>query len=147
MCPIYYILYIHHESQTKLSLLLSQIHCDNPINKISQVCILYIIMCTIYFVLCTIYSTYIYYNILSSSHNSFLSLSHPHPHTYIYHLSQKTNKIVVTPLLSIVSIPSEKFSRYVYYINIIMCPVYYIYSILYTPCNVYRIDIHYSTYS
>ena len=98
-------------------------------------CILYIIMCTIYFVLCTIYSTYIYYNILSSSHNSFLSLSHPHPHTYIYHLSQKTNKIVVTPLLSIVSIPSEKFSRYVYYINIIMCPVYYIYSI-YIPCTV-----------
>ena len=75
-------------------------------------------MCIIYYISYTIER--IPYTVLLS----FLALSLTHTHTYVYiSLSQKTNKIVVTPFPSIVSIPSEKFSRYVYYINIIMCPV------------------------
>ena len=66
---------------------------------------------------------------------------------YIYHLSRKLNKIVVTPL-SYPSCQSHQRNFLDISINIIMCSVYYIYCILYIPCtiSIYNIVLIYAVY-
>ena len=100
-------------------------------------------MCTMYYTqyLHILYYSFFFSRLICSNFSFFLSDTHTHIYIYIFifHLSQKSNRIIFTPLSIHRVNPIEKFSRYVYYINIIMFPVYYIYSILY----IHTIPIYY----